>query len=231
MTRRIMSFSVLAIALAAFSAPAFSQTDTTTPNPKWAVTFHGGVARGGTYDSQSLPDKSHLLFGGGFYHYPFAAKNKAAAGFGLGFELDRTILATSEEFDSVIGRARFQDKLWPITLGARYDLPSVKCIQATLYGAYVPSRQTTALQVPNPYGRGWQTVKPRELEYYYGIRCLECTSSFASKFGVGASVAFVKQSKNYRRENSSKSFVFPLRYMLYRPDGFTAITLGVEYRF
>ena len=230
--KRPHMLSIYALVFAAiYPLTARAQIGNVTPNPKWAITFSGGVARSGTYDNQSLPGKNHGFFGGGVYRYPLAGRNRALAGAAFGVELGRTVLATSEEFESYIGRARLQSRLWPITLGTRYDLPAFKHLRASFYGAYVPSRQTTALQVPNPYGRGWKTVSPRDLEYYYGIQCLECTSSFASKFGIGASVAFVKQSTNYRGENSGTSWAFPLRYMLYKPDGFTAVTLGVEYKF
>lgn len=216
-----------AIAAVLFALPAFAQdVDTAPPNPKWALMFQGGAACGGTgYEASA--NGCHALLGGGFYHFPFAKKSRAAAGLGFGFEIGRAVLATSETFDVGLGPSRLQYLIWPVTLGARYDLPRWKFIGASLYGAYVPSRETEVMQVPDPYSirETWTNIET------LGYQCPFCVSGWSSRYGVGASVAFVKPSKNYRGEPSGKGWAFPLRYMLYKPDKFTALTLGIEYKF
>lgn len=179
---------------------------------KGLVTFSGGILNG----NGDFPGK-HTFLGGG-YVYPFnlsGKKNGLAQRLAIGFELGRTVLGTSEEFDTDYGPGRYQAQSWLLSPQARFDLLQWRFIRAVISGGYTGIRNRTVLQVVDPYqyGKHWVTAAS--------------DGQWDGTVNGGLSVAFVIPRKKYSGETIAGSWAFPLKYTYYS-NGLKTFTIGIE---
>lgn len=208
--RRLVVALLLAISMFLIAPGAFAQVALAD---KGLVTFGGGVVNG----VADFPGK-HTFFGGGGYVYPFNLHNSGnviARRLAVGFELGRTVLGNSEEFDTEYGPGRFQSQSWFLSPQARFDLLQWKRFRAVIFGGYTGIRERTVLQIVDPYqyGKHWVTASSG--------------GQWDGTTNGGLSVAFVLPRKKYSGETIAGSWAFPVRYTYYS-NGLKTFTVGIE---
>ncbi|MDO8557669.1 MAG: hypothetical protein Q7S09_00560 [bacterium] len=182
------------------------------PANRFQIGAFGGLAQGNT----DYPGKQ-LTLGGGIYYHPFYRKNAAAQRLSFGAELSRMVL-NSEKISQA---ERFQDKLWLISPGIRYDALDTTHFRVSLHAGGTLARNTQVYQVK--YQRRWVDI--RDFGYY----CDVCQSSMQLVANGGISFALVKPVRDYNDDVLSR-WIFPVRYTRYS-NGLKTITFGIEYSF
>lgn len=201
-----MRYLALLLAFLLNLAPISAQNST----DKGLMTFGGGVLSG----NKDFPGK-HGFFGGGGHFYPFVSKGEFAQRLALGFELGRSTLGNSEEFETAYGPGRLQSQLWLLSPQARYDILRWKYARVVAHGGYTGVRERTVLQVVDPYQLGKHWVTAGSVGQWDG----------AANFGL--STAFVLPRKKYSGKTIAGSWAFPVRYMRYS-SGLKTVTIGLE---
>lgn len=207
LTRRYpMRYLALLLVFMPNLVPIFARNST----DRGLMTFGGGVLSG----DKDSPGK-HSFFGGGGYFYLFASKGEFAQRLALGFELGRSTLGNSEEFETAYGPGRLQSQLWLLSPQVRYDILRWKYARIVAHGGYAGVRERTVLQVVDPYQFGKHWVTAGSVGQWDG----------AANFGL--STAFVLPRKKYSGKTVSGSWAFPVKYTRYS-KGLRVMAVGLE---